>query len=71
MPIHKGSNFHTATFSCKAQNKCQDENILGKKYKYYQYGSTGKKYYYVVGNKKSRELAYSKCLAQVKAIHSN
>ena len=35
---------------------------------YYQYGGQ-KKYYYVAGNKRSRDLAYTKAVKQGQAIH--
>lgn len=37
---------------------------------YFQYGNTGKKYYYKFGDHKSRANAYFKALQQTKAIHS-
>jgi len=38
---------------------------------YYQYGPTGKKYEYVIGDKKSRLEAVEKCKAQRKAIKTS
>jgi hypothetical protein len=35
---------------------------------YYQFGSTGKKYYYIPHNAKSRAIAKSKCHKQARAI---
>jgi hypothetical protein len=37
---------------------------------YFQYGTTGKKYFYIPTSKKSKIIAYSKALRQTKAIHS-
>ena len=37
---------------------------------YYQYGQSGKKYYYIIGNKISRESAKRKAKLQEKAIHA-
>ncbi len=37
---------------------------------YYQWGNQ-KKYYYIAGNKASRERAYKKCVKQAQAIHAN
>ena len=36
--------------------------------RFYKFGVNGKKYYYVSGNKLSRETAKSKCKAQGRAI---
>ncbi len=41
---------------------------LDREGSYYQYGSTGHKYYYKAKNKASRDRAYSRCLKQVRAI---
>ena len=38
---------------------------------YYQWGNSGKKYYYISGNKKSRENALSKAERQRSAIYSS
>ena len=38
---------------------------------YYQWGSHGKKYYYVCGNKQSRDLAKNKATKQGIAAHAN
>jgi hypothetical protein len=38
---------------------------------YFQYGYTGKKYYYNVHSNASRQNAYNRALRQAKAIHSN
>jgi len=38
---------------------------------YYQYGALGKKYYYVVGDKKSRLEAIEKCQKQRTAIKAS
>ena len=38
---------------------------------YYTYGTTNKHYYYIVGNKKSRQEAIEKCKAQRKAIYAS
>lgn len=35
---------------------------------YYQYGSTGAKYYYRTGNKLSRQVAKQKAMKQMRAI---
>lgn len=35
---------------------------------FYRYGDTGKKYYYITGNSKSRQIAYNKALKQGQAI---
>ena len=43
----------------------------GERVGYFQYGSSGKKYYYEPGNKQSREKAYQKALKQMKAIKAN
>lgn len=37
---------------------------------YYQYGEHGTKYYYISGNVTSRNIAYEKAYAQVKAAHA-
>jgi hypothetical protein len=37
---------------------------------FFQYGTTGAKYYYTIGSKKSRDNAYNKALQQTKAIHA-
>lgn len=37
---------------------------------YFQYGYSGKKYYYLMGNVKSKNIAYLKALRQTKAIHA-
>lgn len=36
---------------------------------YFQYGTTGHKYYYIKGNERSRKIAYNKALKQQKAVH--
>lgn len=36
--------------------------------RYYQYGTRGKKYYYITGNKKSREIAKKKAIKQAVAV---
>lgn len=38
---------------------------------YYQWGGHGKKYYYISGNKKSRDIAYNKARIQGMAIHAS
>jgi hypothetical protein len=38
---------------------------------YYQWGNSGKKYYYVSGNKQSRENAKKKSHQQAVAIHAH
>lgn len=38
---------------------------------YYQWGNSGKKYYYKTGNKKSRENAFKKARMQEKAIYAS
>jgi hypothetical protein len=38
---------------------------------YYQWGQSGKKYYYIPNNKKSRELAKAKATKQGKAIKAS
>lgn len=38
---------------------------------YFQYGKSGKKYYFKINSIKSANLAYSKALRQTKAIHAN
>lgn len=38
---------------------------------FYQWGSTGKRYYYVSGDKESREKALSKARRQEKAIYAS
>lgn len=38
---------------------------------YYKYGSTGKKYYYLVHSKHSRKIAYNKAKRQGVAIRIN
>ena len=35
---------------------------------YYRYGETGAKYYYIPGNKQSREIAKQKAMKQGRAI---
>lgn len=35
---------------------------------YYQWGDTGYKYHYIPNNKRSREIAYAKCIKQGRAI---
>jgi len=35
---------------------------------YYQFGMTGKRYYYELGNKLSREIARERCVKQARAI---
>jgi hypothetical protein len=42
-----------------------------KKGPYYRYGSSGKKYYYIPGNKRSRAIALSKAKRQGIAIYSS
>lgn len=41
------------------------QNQFGR---YYQYGNSGKKYYYTVTDPKSEKLAYKKVVKQMKAI---
>lgn len=36
---------------------------------FYQYGDTGKKYYYITNNKRSRLIAKRKAIKQMRAIH--
>lgn len=43
--------------------------IKGKDY--YQYGPSGKKYYYTPGDSVSREIAKARALQQGKAIHAS
>lgn len=38
---------------------------------YYQWGNSGKKYYYISGNKRSREVAKKKAHKQGVAIHAS
>ena len=38
---------------------------------YYQWGGHGKKYYYIAGNKASRERALMKSQAQARAIYAS
>lgn len=38
---------------------------------YYQYGTTGKKYYFIKGNKLSQNIAYNNSLRQLKAIKAS
>lgn len=38
---------------------------------YYAYGYSGKRYYYISGNKKSRLIALNKSIQQMKAIEVN
>jgi len=38
---------------------------------FFQYGTTGAKYYYIKGSKKSRDNAYHKALQQTKAIKAS
>ena len=38
---------------------------------YYKWGKSGKKYYYIAGNKKSRSSAKRKAEKQGKAIHAS
>lgn len=38
---------------------------------YFQFGSLGKKYFYIAKNQKSREFAYKQCLKQAHAIKMN
>jgi hypothetical protein len=42
-----------------------------KKGSYYQYGTTGSKYYYKAGDEKSRLQAVAKAQKQMRAIHVN
>ena len=44
---------------------------LIRKSNYYQYGESGKKYYYIIGDKKSRNKARRKAEKQMKGIHAN
>jgi len=44
---------------------------LDKKGPYFQYGSVGKKYYFLKNSKISRDAAYQKALKQTKAIHAS
>lgn len=37
---------------------------------FYRWGNSGKKYYYIPGSKRSRELAKQKALKQGRAIHA-
>jgi hypothetical protein len=39
--------------------------------RYARWGTSGKKYYYVSGNKRSRQIAKDKATAQGKAIYSS
>ena len=39
-------------------------------FKYYQYGDTGKKYYFNPASKESQDLAYKKALKQTWAINA-
>jgi hypothetical protein len=43
-------------------------NSKDSKGPYYKFGEKGTKYYYVSGNKLSRELAYKRCVKQGRAI---
>jgi hypothetical protein len=38
---------------------------------YYRYGNSGKKYYYIPGNKRSRAIALNKANRQARAIYSS
>jgi len=38
---------------------------------YFQFGKTGKRYYYIPSSKKSKKEAYLKCLSQSRAIKAN
>ena len=38
---------------------------------FYKWGKSGKKYFYIIGNKISREQAYSKSLKQARAIYAS
>jgi len=44
---------------------------LDKKGPYYQYGSKGKKYYFLKSSKISKDAAYHKALKQNNAIHAS
>ncbi len=55
MPIHRGKD-------------TRGKDTLGS---YYQYGLTGKKYYYVTGDKKSRLESIEKSKKQRSAIKTN
>lgn len=44
------------------------QNKTDNKGNFYQFGDTGKKYYYKSYSKRSNDLAYNKCLKQAKAI---
>lgn len=38
---------------------------------FYQWGKSGKKYFYTISDKKSREAAYKKALKQARAIYAS
>lgn len=38
---------------------------------FYQWGNTGKKYYYTAGNKQERDKAYEKARKQERAIYAS
>lgn len=46
------------------------EIVDGEKKGYYQYGETGKRYYYEIGNKESRTIARQKAEKQARAINA-
>jgi hypothetical protein len=44
------------------------EIIKGKKFGYYRWGESGKKYLHQIGNERSRKIAHEKAWTQGKAI---
>ena len=38
---------------------------------YYQWGNHGKKYYYINGDRRSRERAYNRSLNQARAVYAH